>query len=101
MTTILTRLGYGLVKDNFSKKDIEEWKIKLTFRPKVHKDYEKFATIFRIFKESKTRLYIPRYEGIKHYGKPDINKIKDGENMDFKSLIKLRDYHEILLIMNQ
>jgi superfamily II DNA or RNA helicase len=47
---------------------------------------------FPVYRESPQKLYIPRYYGIKNYGKPASYKITDGDDINLPFNGELRDY---------
>jgi superfamily II DNA or RNA helicase len=92
--TSLTHRGYVIPKINFSDKELLNLKQKLTVKPELG-DFEDENNVdnieFPVFYESNTKIYIPRYYGIKKYGQPD--KIKfTGVTREFDFNSKLRDY---------
>ena len=49
---------------------------------------------FKIYRESDTKLYIPRYFGEKHFGIPDDFKITRGDkiNLKFNGILDVTHY---------
>lgn len=93
MDKILSRNGYSILKKNYSNDEILRHKKNLTIKPHTDKPEYAFNTkSFKIYQETDTRLYMPRYYGIKYFGKPDKNKLKDGLRTNYTNNIILRDY---------
>ena len=71
---------------------MKEIKKDLTVCPISHINYGPSPTPFRLFKESKQRIYVPKSYGIKKFGSPKYNKLKKitGENIqiDFKGSMR-------------
>jgi superfamily II DNA or RNA helicase len=90
--SILSRRGYSVDKDNISSKDLKEIKKDLTVCPISHINYGPSPSPFRLFKESKQRIYVPKSYGIKKFGLPIHNKLKKmtGEDIqiDFKGSMR-------------
>ena len=90
--TILSRRGFSISKDEFTDKELKSIKKDLTVTPISHINYGPSAPSFKIYKESKKRLYVPKSYGIQNFGNPVINKIKNTDvediNLDFKGSMR-------------
>jgi len=90
--TFLSYRGYGLLKSEFNYKIINDIKNELTVSPK---SLSSFGTSnvpkFNIYTESSKKLYIPKYYGLQKFGKPDINKILNGTDINLKFNGELRE----------
>ena len=90
--TILSRRGFSISKDEFTDKELKSIKKDLTVTPISHINYGPSAPSFKIYKESKKRLYVPKSYGIQNFGNPVINKIKNADvediNLDFKGSMR-------------
>jgi hypothetical protein len=73
--------GYGILKDALSLEDLEGLKKDLTVAP--HTGLNTPTREFKTFCESKSRLYIPKNFGLKHFGLPDENKLAECMDVDF------------------
>lgn len=93
--TLISKKGYGIFLDSIKKDELEALKKKLTVKPTVLSDYD-FGddTSFPVYRLSDTRIYIPRFYGIKHYG-PAENKIKDGADANLTFSGKLKEHQTI------
>lgn len=75
---VLTAKGYAIKKTFLTEVQVQELRSDLTVAPKVLDRFQKDILNFPIYAESKTRLYVPRYWGIKKYGEPDANIVSEG-----------------------
>lgn len=93
----LTKRGYVIMKDDFEEDELNKLRDKLMIKPIENPDY-KFddkITLIKVFQENANKLYLPKMWAIDNLGKPKIDKTPPGIDIEFKSLIKLRDYQEI------
>lgn len=93
-TTYIGQKGYTLLKSELTKNEEEQIKKELTAKPFVIPNSIQKAETFMIYRESNKKLYVPRFYGIEKFGKPQIEKISQGDdiNIDFKG--SLRDYQQ-------
>ena len=75
---VLTAKGYAIKKSFLTDVQVQELRSELTVAPKVLDRFQKDILNFPIYAESKTRLYVPRYWGIKKYGEPEANIVSEG-----------------------
>ena len=87
---VLSRRGYSLKKKELTKSQIKKIRNDLTVKPFVHQDYGIQQAAYPIYLESTHKLYLPRNYGLKHYGEPSKNNIKDGEDIHVEFTKKLR-----------
>lgn len=66
--SILTKKGYEIVKKTLDDKELEVLKKELTVEPYI--PGEENVKSFPVFSETKTKITIPRFYGIKKYGLP-------------------------------
>ena len=92
MSTYLGNKGYTLYKKNLTVNELNTIKRDLTIKPYVPKNSLAKPISFPVFRESKNKIYVPRFYGIKHFGNPNEIKISDGENINLKFNGNLRDY---------
>ena len=86
--TLISKKGYGVFLDSIE--DVEQLQKALTVKPIVLTDYDfDEDTAFPVYRMSDTRIYLPRYYGIKKYGDTK-NTIKDGvdANLEFSGQLK-------------
>ena len=83
--TILTKDGYLLNKEKFTKKELDAIKNELTVQPQlsysigIKNNLEKF----NVYKENEEYLSIPKFYGISRIGKPELNDEITGTIIDF------------------
>lgn len=79
MSKILSSRGYNVPKELLSDEQIKKIKEDLTVSPYIPEDFvQNRPTPFKLFQESSTRLYVPKYYGLRKFGKPDVNKLPQG-----------------------
>ena len=65
--------------------EIKTIKDDLTAKPYTMDDFSNGKKKrFYLYLESPKKLYLPRFYGLKRFGKPDIDKIGDGETIEYK-----------------
>lgn len=88
--TFLTNRGYAILKKN-NEDTVAFLKNALTVCPKFNPSTVNKPTSFCIYRESETKLYIPKFYGLQNYGIPSINNINDGitvDGLDFNGEIR-------------
>jgi superfamily II DNA or RNA helicase len=75
---VVTSKGYAIKKSCLHDIQTQGLRSELTMSPKVLDKFQKTATHFPIYYESKTRFYVPRYWGISKFGEPEANIVSDG-----------------------
>jgi len=110
LQTSVTTRGYGIVKTPECNDILEKIKLSLT----VKSNCADFMTVgtksndastkgddgsFPVYLESKKKLYIPKYYGLKTYGKANVNKISEGddihENVVFKGDLRANQLNPV------
>jgi superfamily II DNA or RNA helicase len=95
MCKILSSRGYNVLKENLSLDELETMKSELTVAPFVPEDYAQVRPIpFKLYQESATRIYMPKYYGLKKFGEPDVNKLFNGSDIDIEFNGSLRANQE-------
>jgi superfamily II DNA or RNA helicase len=93
MSRVLSYRGYNVDKDAMNAELIEKIKNQLTVVPNIPDDYAQVKPEpFKLYQESSSKLYMPKYYGIKKFGVPDVNKLYDGHDIDVKFTGELRSY---------
>jgi superfamily II DNA or RNA helicase len=83
MSKILSSRGYNVPKELLSDEQIMKIKDDLTVAPYIPEDFaQNRPSPFKLFQESSSRLYVPKYYGLQKFGKPDINKLPVGIDID-------------------
>ena len=90
IASYLGRRGYTIKKENLSYKEQQSIRKDLKVKPFSMNQMVK-PKPFPVFRESKYKLYLPRFYAIKTYGEPDAIKIGDGVDIDLHFKGELRD----------
>ena len=91
MDNYISTKGFSIFKDNFSLNDLEIIRKELTVKPFVNKNFTQDAKPFKIYKESKKKLYIPRYYGLNKFGEVKSDKMNIGKEINIKFNSELRE----------
>ena len=91
---ILSKNGYSILKTDLDENSLNKIRNDLNVKPKINFDNGVPVESFQIYKESKIRIFLPQNYGYKMFGKPDIIKIKSGEDINIKFNGKLRATQE-------
>jgi superfamily II DNA or RNA helicase len=90
--TILSRRGYSISKDFLSEKELKNIKKELTVTPIAQLNYGPSPPSFKVYKESKKRLYVPKSYGQQKFGTPELDKMKnlnvENIDIDFKGSMR-------------
>ena len=89
----LGKRGFSIIKDKISNEKLEFIRDKLTVKPYVPKAPVQPES-FQIYRESKKKIYIPRFFGIEHFGYPNEDKISKGDDISLNFNGNLRDYQK-------
>jgi len=73
--------GYTIYKESLDVNDMTFIKKTLNVAPYIPKSPVQ-PDSFTVYLEGATKMYLPRYFGIKHFGEPDAYKISDGDKID-------------------
>jgi superfamily II DNA or RNA helicase len=81
----LSTRGYSLIKDNYSSVELQQLRKDLTVKAFVNQDFSAPPNPFPVYAESKKKIYIPRFYGIKRYGYPETTKMVEpsAANLNF------------------
>lgn len=92
MKSYIGKRGYVMIKNKWDAEEISQVKEELTVKPFVNGDYGDNDSPFPVYLENSQKLYIPKYYGLKKFGKADKINISSGEsiNLDFNG--DLRDH---------
>ncbi len=90
MKSYISKKGYILIKNNFDETSLNKIKKELTVKPNVNEDYGAKAKPFKVYRESKTKLYIPKFYAIKKLGKTE-DKTGEGIDINVKFNGSIRD----------
>lgn len=78
--TVLSTRGFGIAKAAFGFRDKHRCRRELTVSPFVVQGYgPKRPRAYPVYRESHSRLYLPRHYGLKEFGEADEERIPPGE----------------------
>ena len=86
--------GYTIKKELLDDDDIKLIKKELCMTPFVPKTSPGTPTIFPIYRESPSKLYLPRFYGFENYGEPEITILSSGKDINVSFNGSLRDYQK-------
>ena len=90
--TFISQRGYGLLKSQLNYKELNNIKDELTVSPKTMNSFgNSNPTRYNIYTESTKKIYVPKYYGLQKFGKPDVNKLLDGVDVNLKFKGELRE----------
>ena len=103
--TFLCHYGYGIVKKQFAFKDINRTKKDLNVKPFSAFQISKFndqTKSYPVYLESKTKIYMPKFYGLEHFGEPEQNILEDGYDIDvsFKGSLRESQQAPVQAFMN-
>ncbi len=96
LNTYLGQKGYTISKSELSPEKLEWLKKELTVKPFVQGGpvVASVTTTFPAYRESPSKIYIPRYFGEKHFGAPKETKLHEGVDISVDFAGELRDYQK-------
>tara|TARA_B100001057_G_scaffold475939_1_gene543293 strand:- start:92 stop:1540 length:1449 start_codon:yes stop_codon:yes gene_type:complete len=89
--TTIGKRGYTILKEQLSSSQIQKIRKDLTVQAFVNQNYGTKPAPFPVYCESTRKLYLPRYYGLKNFGKPKLNKIFEGEKIDVNFPLSLKE----------
>jgi superfamily II DNA or RNA helicase len=92
--TYLGKKGYTIKKEFLSVQEQNLIRKELTMKPFVPKTSLQKPSSFAIYRESKNKLYVPRYYGIEAYGDPESINLNEGTNININFNGELRDFQK-------
>ena len=91
VATYIGPKGYSIYKTCIDEKEQKQLREELNVGAYIPKAPIQPPT-FPIFRESKTKLYIPRHFGLNTYGEPDEIRIPKGDDIALTFNGEMRDY---------
>jgi len=91
VATYLGQKGFTILKECLHIKEQMFIRDALTVKPYIPKSPVQPPS-FPVYRESRNKLYLPRFFGIDTYGKPDTLRISPGNKIDISFKGELRDY---------
>ena len=70
---MITRRGYQLNKNNITNKQLLKIEQDMTLTPKINENYNFNIESFSILHQTQKNVFLPKYYGIKHFNKKQIN----------------------------
>lgn len=92
--TYLGAKGYTIYKECLTEKEQKTIRKELTVKPFAPKSSIVKPQAFQVYRESKSKFYLPRFYGVNTYGKPDEERISSGKDIDLKFKGELRDFQK-------
>ena len=86
--------GYTLFKDDINSSQIKKIRDELTVKPFSTRGQE---VSYPIFRESESKLYVPRYYGIENFGQTE-NKLSKGETINLTFKGELFDFQKEIVL---
>jgi superfamily II DNA or RNA helicase len=94
ISTYLGPKGYTIKKEFLDIEELNLIKKELTVRAYVPKSSLAKPTPFPIYRESRKKIYIPKFYGLENYGEPEAIITPEGKNINVKFKGSLRDYQK-------
>ena len=91
IATYIGNKGYTIYKENISVEEQQMLRKELNVKPFVPKSSLIKPQPFPVYRESKKKLYIPRFYGLEMYGEPDDSLISEGKKINLKFKGELRE----------
>jgi superfamily II DNA or RNA helicase len=92
--TELTQRGYSVLKSDISRGDLVRIKNELSIAPCVPGAPVQSKVTFPAYRESPSKLYVPRYYGVSKFGPPTTNRIPRGDDIDLAFAGSLKPVQE-------
>lgn len=84
--------GYTIRKENLELDELYKIRKELMVKAFVPKTSPAKPSPFPIYRESTTKIYLPRFYGLDNYGQPERKIIPEGDTISVSFKGKLRDY---------
>ena len=94
IATYLGNKGYTIKKKNLTINEQQLIRKELTVKPFVPKTSLQNTSEFPIYRESKNKIYVPRFYGVEIYGEPDVIKLNLGNKIKLKFNGELREFQK-------
>ncbi len=106
VTSYISKNGYTVSKSELSKNQIDSIYKELTVTPFQNPNVPGQPKSFNVYKESQSKLYLPRYYGIKNFGTPEQWKLPivdpmDTDKMDFAGTLRPEQVKIVDLFMEK
>lgn len=94
ISTYLGPKGFTILKEYLDIDDLNLIRKELTVKPFVPKTSLASPPSFAVYRESKRKIYLPKFYGLENYGEPEANITPDGVNINVDFAGDLRDYQK-------
>ena len=94
IATYIGPKGYTIKKEYIDTDELELLRKELTVSAYVPKSSIAKPTPFAIYRETKNKIYIPKFYGLENYGNPDALITPEGIDIDVNFKGSLRDYQK-------
>jgi superfamily II DNA or RNA helicase len=94
MATYLGPKGYTILKEYLEIDEINLIRKELTVKPFVPKSSPASPPACAVYRESKRKMYLPKFYGLENYGKPEASITPNGVNINIPFEGDLRDYQK-------
>ena len=94
ISTYLGPKGFTILKEYLDIDDLNLIRKELTVKPFVPKTSLASPPSFAVYRESKRKIYLPKFYGLENYGEPEANITPDGVNIKVDFAGDLRDYQK-------
>lgn len=94
ISTYLGPKGFTILKEYLDIDDLNLIRKELTVKPFVPKTSLASPPSFAVYRESKRKIYLPKFYGLENYGEPEANITPDGVNINVNFAGDLRDYQK-------
>jgi superfamily II DNA or RNA helicase len=90
----LGKKGYTIPKNILDASELSKIKKDLSVKPNVNVKIQGNSKVFPVYRESNSKIYIPRYYGEENYGICKNKKISDGDDININFNGNLYPYQE-------
>lgn len=94
MTHYIGRKGYSIYKDSFTQTQLHEFRKNLTVKPNQGASGFVSNIQYPIYRESSSKMYLPRYYGLEHIGPCERNLLAQGMLIDLEFKGDLFEYQK-------
>ena len=92
MKTVLKKIGYTIKNKDISEDMLNSIKEELTVQPFINPEFNGSVEKFKLYIKKKNKIIVPRYYGVKKFGKETKNKLGNYEKREnLKFVYSLRE----------
>lgn len=96
-TNYFGKKGYTIQKCKLTQTQLYELRKELTVKPNSGMPGYSSAISYPIYRESTSKIYIPRYYGIEKFGEVSRNVVSKGEDISLQFARTLYDYQDVIV----